>query len=324
MKSQIFVSLLIVACVGILAGCGQSKAERQRDIKAVQDTKQKSIDASVALDAVNQKIAGLNSDIGEQEKTIQGLNDSVTAAEASNAAKQAQIDRLMNPEETALADADAAYQSGDNAKALAAYKAFARDFPFSSKVAFAQDKAKKLQGVVANQARQEANAKVIELFKAKVQAVAESANERVSESEMNKLIDYVIAHPNADVKNLVVDAIVRTRMNNPIELTVFQLKNFPEKFPMDKKVFMNAEFEEIDSSYIRHYATFFGEEHFNFLGFVVKDSKGQQFNLTYVFKNDQKLVLQLQNAQAGQKFMLEGEIMNFPPRGFHVTSISPR
>ncbi len=148
MKSQISVLLLIVACVGILAGCGQSKAERQRAIKEVQNTKQKSIDASGELGAANQKITSLNSSIGEQGKTIQGLNDSVTAAETSNAEKQAKIDRLMNPEETALADADAAYKAGDKAKALAAYKAFARDFPLSAKVTLAQGKAKEISDAI--------------------------------------------------------------------------------------------------------------------------------------------------------------------------------
>jgi len=151
MKSRILISLLVLVCAGIVAGCGQSKAERQRAIKEIQDTKQKSIDASGQLDAANQKIASLNSSLAAQEKNIQGLNDSVQAAVVSNAAKDAQIDRLMNLEETAFADAQAADKAGDNAKILTAYKAFVRDFPFSSKIAVAQARIKEVEQLLGNQ-----------------------------------------------------------------------------------------------------------------------------------------------------------------------------
>lgn len=131
--------MLSLIGAAILTGCGVSQSEHQRVKNELQQTKQKSADASGELDGVKQKVSSLQASLAEQDKTIQALNDSVQAAEASNAEKDARIDRLMNPEETALADADAAYKSGDKAKALVAYKAFVRDFSFSSKAALAQN-----------------------------------------------------------------------------------------------------------------------------------------------------------------------------------------
>jgi uncharacterized coiled-coil protein SlyX len=151
--------MLSLIGVVILTGCGVSQSEHQRVKNELQQTKQKPADASAELDAAKQKVASLNNSLAEQDKTIQGLNDSVKAAEASNAAKDAQIERLMNPEESAFADAQAADKIGDNTKTSAAYKAFVRDFPFSSKVALAQARIKEIDQIFAGQKKEVARQK---------------------------------------------------------------------------------------------------------------------------------------------------------------------
>ena len=143
--------MLSLIGVVILTGCGVSQSEHQRVKNELQQTKQKSADATAELDAAKQKVASLNNSLAEQDKTIQALNDSVKAAEASNADKDARAQRLDNLEESTFADAESLYQSGDSTKALTAYKAFARDFPFSPKVAAAQSKAMEIQQDFANQ-----------------------------------------------------------------------------------------------------------------------------------------------------------------------------
>ena len=152
MKIQNMMLALIGA--GILTGCGVSQSEHQRVENELQQTKQKSADASTELETGKQKVASLTTSLAEQEKTIQALNDSVKAAEASNAAKDAQIDRLMNLEESAFADAQAADKAGDNTKTLTTYKAFVRDFPFSSKIAVAQARINEVEQLFRNQANE--------------------------------------------------------------------------------------------------------------------------------------------------------------------------
>jgi hypothetical protein len=136
MKYTITKFVLVLLCIAIVTGCGES--ERKQAAQELEQMKQKCADAIAALDAAQQNVASLNGSLAELEKTIQGLNDSVKAAKATVAEKDARVSRLMDLEQSALDDAEAAAKAGDTVKALTAYKAFVRDFPFSQRVADAK------------------------------------------------------------------------------------------------------------------------------------------------------------------------------------------
>ena len=148
MKFQNANLILVLMSAVILIGCGDGKRKQQIAAKELEQTKKKCADAIAELETAQQKVTSLTASLAEQEKPIQGLNDAVKAAKASNAEKEARIDRLMNLEESAFDDAESAAKAGDKAKALTAYKAFARDFPLSAKVALAQGKAKEISDAI--------------------------------------------------------------------------------------------------------------------------------------------------------------------------------
>ena len=177
MKTINSMLVLHLICVVAITGCGVSQSEHQRAEKELQQTKQKSADDSAKLDDANQKIASLNSSLAVKDKTIQDLNDSINVAVASNTQKNATIDRLMNLEEFAFADAEVADKAGDNTKTLVAYKAFVRDFPFSSKASLAQDKINAIQQIFSNQAKEEADKRRRAVRQAAAQARAAQFDE---------------------------------------------------------------------------------------------------------------------------------------------------
>ena len=208
------ILVLALASAGIFTGCGVSQSEHQRVAKESQQVKQKSADASVELDAANQKNASLTNSIVAQDKTIQDLNDSVRTAEASNAEKEAEIDKLMNLEKSAFDDAEAAYKSGFMSKALTAYKAFVRDFPFSPKVEYAKNVIPDLKKLIL---AQEKKAKQQEALVEKVREIAnttysssyiyQDGTGRLSYSDIVGIAAYISNHPEKDIDAVVSDAI---------------------------------------------------------------------------------------------------------------------
>lgn len=150
MNPKVLIPALLGLCSLVSTGCGgKGEAENRRLRGELQQMEQRIMAARSELPGARESLAASKAAVAEQERAIGDLSAQVKDAEAANAARRAAVLRLESPEDTAFAEAEAAGKAGDKSKALASYRAFARDFPSSSRHEAAEVEARQLEKSIA-------------------------------------------------------------------------------------------------------------------------------------------------------------------------------
>ncbi len=136
-QSQKIILVLLAICVATLTGCGVSQSKHQEAVKELEKIKSVLVEQQITLQ-----------EIQNEERTIE--------------AKESEIKKLKDLENSTFDDAEACFKAHDTTNAYRAYIAFVRDFPESSKISLAQDKISKIKWVLDAPIR-EAQAKAVAL-----------------------------------------------------------------------------------------------------------------------------------------------------------------